>query len=229
MQDTQSQFSKDLFYRWKQQQIEKVAERGANVASPAAEEEYNNTMIRQNLNAYICHKQLDLYAQCLSANGLLDTSNEKFEINTKNKMNEVRCRTTHMAYTDCMSSKANQETVLHAASMNPNCAIRRGDLSQCLEERREVETRTNEAQCMEPYRRLVRCGLNHLWNDYWRSLTNFGESEEFHLFEMSRSHKKKQEYLEFVTSDRTIGKLSAEAVDEISTGKKPSWQLADKE
>lgn len=82
---------------------------------------------------------------------------------------------------------------------------------------------------MEPYRRLVRCGLNHLWNDYWRSLTNFGESEEFHLFEMSRSHKKKQEYLEFVTSDRTIGKLSAEAVDEISTGKKPSWQLADKE
>lgn len=209
----ESQFPKDLFHLWKQQQHEAISERGSNT-DPQVEEQYNQTMLRQNLNAFVCYKQLDDYTMCLKGYGLLDKKGEEYEINTKNKINEVKCRRTHWEYTNCMSSQKNQESVLQNATLHPACQSRQQELLECMSERKDEELKTGVAMCTQPYTRLIRCGLNHIWNEYWRSLTNFGEADEFHLFQMSRNDRKKQQYLEFASNPAAIAKTGNEVEHE---------------
>lgn len=194
-----SQFSMDLFDRWRDEQNAAIAERGSD-SDPAVEEEHNSFMIRQNMNAYVCHKQLDEYTICLEKHHLIDHSEKRHEINTKNGMNEKKCRATHNAYVGCMSSRQNQETLLQSAVLHTSCSSFRASLMRCYDANREVETKTSEPQCVPFYRHLLRCGLNHLWNDYWRALTKFGEAEEYHLYELSRDDNKKQEFLRVINS-----------------------------
>ncbi|ORC88534.1 uncharacterized protein TM35_000161720 [Trypanosoma theileri] len=194
-----SQFSMDLFDKWREEQNAAIADRGSDV-DPAVEEEHNAFMLRQNLNAYICHKQLDEYTKCLEKHHLIEHDDNRHEINTKNGINEKTCRSTHRAYVTCMSSKENQDALLQNAALHTNCTSYRMDLMNCFDANREEETKTSEPQCVPFYRRLLRCGLNHLWNDYWRALTNFGEAEDYHLYELSRDENKKQEFLRVITT-----------------------------
>ncbi|KEG11401.1 hypothetical protein DQ04_02661060 [Trypanosoma grayi] len=194
-----SQFSMDLFDQWREEQNKAIAERGTD-ADPALEEEHNSFMMRQNLNAYICYKQLDDYTACLEKHRLIEHGDKSHEINTKNGINEKKCRPTHKAYVGCMGSQQNQETLLQNAALHPNCTTYRAALMDCYNANREVETKTSEPQCILSYHRLLRCGLNHLWNDYWRALTKFGEAEDYHLYELSRDDNKKQEFLRVINS-----------------------------
>ncbi|RNF22890.1 uncharacterized protein Tco025E_03027 [Trypanosoma conorhini] len=194
-----SQFSMDLFDKWRSEQNRSIAHRGSD-ADPALEEEHNSFMLRQNLNAYVCYRQLDEYTTCLERHHLIEHADRGHEINTKNRMNEKKCRATHNAYAACMGSEKNQETLLHNAALHNNCHDFRMELMNCFTTNRELETQTSEPQCIPFYRQLLRCGLNHLWNDYWRSLTKFGEAEEYHLYELSRDDNKKQEFLRVITS-----------------------------
>lgn len=198
----QSQFSQDLFHKWKAEQNEEIASRGAD-KDPAVEEEHNNHMLRQNLNAYICYKELDKYTECLREKNLI-SSNENgggYEVNMKGNAHEKLCRPTHTAYVACMSSRRNQEALLGNAAIHPNCSRHREDLFHCMEANSEVETRTHEPQCDSKYRRMLRCGLNHLWNDYWHAITKVGDAEEYHLYELSRDDNKRQEYLRVITTN----------------------------
>lgn len=207
----QSQYSLDLFEEWRAKQNEEVSNRGAD-RDGAVEEEHNKSMLRQNLNAYVCFKELDKYTTCLEEKHLIRRRNgddgssssspaaNSFELNTRSGVNEKLCRATHKAYVSCMSSKANHEAVLQSASVEPHCTERRYSLFQCMRENEAIETQTNEAQCTAAYRSLLRCGLNHLWNRYWREINRIGDADEFHLFELSRDDTKRQEYLRTVTS-----------------------------
>jgi hypothetical protein len=218
-----SQFPKDVFHSWKREQEDKIGDRGAHL-DPSMEEEHNQSMLRQNLNAFVCYAQLDRYTDCLKANSLLDKRGEEYEVNTRNHQNEIRCRPSHVEYVNCMSSQANKEAVMQSAAMHPACQTRRQVLFECFRERQEEETRSNTPQCNEPYRRLIRCGLNHLWNEYWRSLTNFGEHEEFHLYQMSKDDRQRQQFLQFATDKDTVERIAKESAAEVKTGTVPSWR-----
>ncbi|AYU76847.1 hypothetical protein conserved [Leishmania donovani] len=210
----QSQFTLDMFEEWKAKQNEDIAQRGAD-RDPAVEEEHNRYMLRQNLNAYVCYKELDRYTTCLEDKKLIRRRDDEdgargggtgvsmassFEINTRNKVNEKLCRATHNAYVSCMSSQKNQEVVLQSASLEPHCTEGRAKLFHCLRENQVSEAQTNTPQCTDTYRSLLRCGLNHLWNHYWREITKFSDTDEFHLYELSRDDNKKQAYLRALTT-----------------------------
>lgn len=199
-----SQVSLDRFEQWKNDQQKSIGERGAD-SDPAKEEEYNQFMLRQNLNAYVCYNELDEYTTCLKANHLLnyeenEQSGRRVEINVKNKANEKLCRKVHNKYVKCMSSKRNQDAVMQNAVMQPNCTENREALLLCMAKNNEHELRTSEPQCNFLYRALLRCGMNHDWNHYWRSLTKFSDEDEYHLFELSRDENKRQEFMRLATS-----------------------------
>ncbi|KAG8344240.1 hypothetical protein ERJ75_000188300 [Trypanosoma vivax] len=194
-----SQFSMDLFDQWRREQEAKIAERGSD-ADPAVEEAHNSFMLRQNLNAYICYRKLEEYTTCLEKHNLIERTETTQEINTRNDINKKKCRSTHNAYVECMGSQRNQEALLQNAALHQNCASHHMALMECYNENRAKETQTSEPQCIPLYRRLMRCGLNHLWNDYWRALTKFGEAEDYHLYELSRDDNKKQEFVRAITT-----------------------------
>nr|CCC95280.1 unnamed protein product [Trypanosoma congolense IL3000] len=194
-----SQCSLDFFDQWRAEQRAAIAQRGSD-PDPAVEEAHNNFMLRQNLNAYICYKQLDEYTSCLEKHHLIERGDNRCEINTQNRINEKKCRSTHHAYVECMGLQRNHETLLQNAALHPSCATRHLALMECYNANRETETKSSEPQCLPFYRQLIRCGLNHLWNDYWRALTNFGEAEDYHLYELSRDDNKKQDFLRVITS-----------------------------
>ncbi|RNF07689.1 hypothetical protein TraAM80_03211 [Trypanosoma rangeli] len=114
---------------------------------------------------------------CLKRHHLIEHSDREHEINTKHSMNENKCRTTHNDYVTCMGSNNNQGTLLHNAALHSNCHDFCVELMNCFSTNRELETQTSEPQCIPFYRRLLRCGLHHLWNNYWCALTKFGEAE----------------------------------------------------
>ncbi|EPY25267.1 hypothetical protein STCU_00437 [Strigomonas culicis] len=236
----QSQVTLDLFNEWQKEQRAAVAARGAS-SDPHEEEAYNQFMLRQNLNAYVCHRELDSYTACLHEHGLLSYEREpsyrkssdtadgtsffqkhfaqnqstaaapggaaqqafsggRFEINTKNRMNERMCGRPHRAYVGCMAGREQQEVVLHHAANEARCHALRDEVLQCMEAKQEASRPTQEPQCGAPYRRLLRCGLNFLFDDYWRGLHQVGEAESFQLFELERDDNKKQEYLRMLHS-----------------------------
>lgn len=202
-----SHFSHELFQRWKEEQSDEVGQRGV-AADPKDEEEHNRLMLRQNLNAYVCYKALDAYTTCLKDNKLISyhqghggsLGSGTFEVRTDSNVNEKLCHRTLKAYKTCMTSKTSQETVMENAALHPQCHTQRFDLYTCMEENKQIESRTQEPQCTGRYRGLLRCGLNHLWDDYWRALTKIGDIEEYHLYEMSRDDVKRQEYVRMITT-----------------------------
>lgn len=198
-----SQASIDGFEEWKKEQNLAVSQRGVD-ADPAKEEEYNQFMLRQNLNAYICSQELDGYTECLQKHHLLRREEDSFsgsriEVQTARRANEKLCGKTHRAYFKCMESQINQETILQNAAQHVNCIETRKELLQCMRDNSEREMQTREPQCMHLYRSLLRCGMNHLWNHYWKSIANVGEGDEFHLYELSRDDTKKQAFMRLST------------------------------
>ncbi|KPA77025.1 hypothetical protein ABB37_07374 [Leptomonas pyrrhocoris] len=226
----QSQFSLDMFEEWKVRQNEEIANRGAD-GDAGVEEAHNRHLLRQNLNAYICYKELDQYTTCLedkklirrsddgdSGAGASSSSSAVFEVNTQNRVNEKLCRSTHNAYVSCMSAQKNQEAVLQSASLEPHCTEQREKLFHCMRTHQQTEAQTNTPQCTTAYRTLLRCGLNHLWNRYWRELTKFSDTDEFHLYELSRDDNKKQEYLRMVTTSEPQQQAHAREREEMRDG-----------
>lgn len=215
-----SQASLDAFERWKREQNTSIAKRGEDAENPAKEEEYNQFMLRQNLNAFICYDQVDQYMTCLKDNHLLRREEDSghFEINTASKANEKLCRKTHNTYVECMSSKVNQETILLDAVQHPNCTDRKENLMQCMQQHSEVEEATGKPQCEGLYRTLLRCGLNHQWNHYWRSLTKYGDAEEYRLYELSKDDGKKQEYMRLATSTSAEQEAYQRHVEQLKKG-----------
>lgn len=213
-----SQSALDGFDNWRAEQALAVAQRGAD-SDPAKEEEHNQFMIRQNLNAYICYNELDTYTACLQAHNLIHHEEDgHVETNVANKANEKFCRKSFGSYTQCMSSKTNQEAILQNASVHPSCADQRDQMLQCMSQNSAVEVSTNEPQCISLYHTLIRCGLNHQWDHYWRSLTKFTDADEYHLFELSRDDNKKQELMRLTNSTRQQQQQYAKHREDLQKG-----------
>ncbi|CCW68345.1 unnamed protein product [Phytomonas sp. Hart1] len=215
----ESQHSLDLFTEWKNEQDAEIANRGAD-PDPAVEEKFNQFMLRQNLNSYVCYKELDLYTACLQDKNLIRREGDtgSVEVNTNNKVNERLCRKTHNAYVSCMRSRPNQEMILQNALLEPHCISQRNEMLKCMEKHREKETKTQEPQCMEWYLRCLRCGLNHMWNTYWRAITKFGDAEEYQIYQLSKDDRKRQEYLRMLTTTLSEQKEMQKEKEKVFSG-----------
>lgn len=192
------------FQEWRAQQEIGIGNRGEDIGNPAAEEEYVRFMIRQNLHAYVCYRELDKFTACLEEKKLVRSADGggggQVELNTANRDYERVCKATHKAYMGCMKSQRHQEAVLENACLEPHCSSQRYAHFQCLGVNHKSELKTNEAKCEDSYRRLLRCGLNHMWNEYWRAMTKFGDAEEFSLFELTRSDRRRQDFIQAITT-----------------------------
>jgi hypothetical protein len=87
--------------------------------------------------------------------------------------------------------------VVKAAVGVNKCVPLRTDLALCVERSplgAEQGAELFEA-CQGHWRKMVRCGLNHLFEDYFREITGFGVLNEVHLFDVDND-RKKDEFLQ---------------------------------
>ena len=128
------------------------------------------------------------------------------------------CKTPFYHYSQCITSKENQETVVKTGMVNPNCRKTNESLIKCMQvhindEESEIDSGAYansedrerhfnariEEGCSAVYTKLVRCGLNHLWEEYWRAITNYGEQEEFKSYQLENKIGAKTEYNKTIT------------------------------
>lgn len=197
--DRTSQITMDNFMLWKETQKHQVSQRGAS-SDVSAEEKYIQHMVHQNLNAYICHRELDQYMTCLKEKNYIKTDHmvgaSMGIAGVNSNSHERHCRSAHLVYASCMQSRAHHETIIQNSVAEPSCMTQRVNFVECLDNNAAIESSNQVAQCSQHYRVLLRCGLNHLWNKYWRALVNLGETDEFHLYELERDDNKRQAYLD---------------------------------
>lgn len=210
----------EQFLSWKRKQAATISDRGADNADPQNERLYNDHMTRRCLDAYVCHQELDIYGQCLIKNKLWDSEKAGSLMlpETATSAIERVCKMPFHRYSQCITSKDNQETVVKTGMVNPNCRKTNESLIKCMqvhisEEESELDSGAHsrnedrerhfntriEDGCKDVYTKLVRCGLNHLWEEYWRAITNYGEQEEFKSYQLENKIGAKNEY------NKTIG------------------------
>lgn len=208
----------DRFLDWKRKQARAVADRGTDLTNPANEDTYNTHMTRRCVDAYVCYKELDVYGRCLIDNRLWDSDKMGNVMlpDQSTPMIERKCKLPFHNYTQCISSRDNQDTVVKTGMMNPNCRRTHESFIQCVQVHiREEEDEADRGRggsaashdhfnariedgCGRIYSKLVRCGLNHLWEEYWRAITNFGDQEEFKMFQLESTMGAKSEYQQHI-------------------------------
>ena len=196
--DINSQVSQDAFAVWKRQQAELITRRGEDPRNPDAEEAHNKNMLRHCLNAYICHMELDAYAGCLKKNGLWGARGDEYEVPTKAPMHQVKCPMPLEKYTKCIGSEENHRTLIGNGILNANCRPFHKTFFACIEVNKDKTIEDTERECTPAYRRLVRCGLNHLWEEYYRAVNNVGDQEDFQSFELHGDSKKREMFTTLV-------------------------------
>jgi hypothetical protein len=174
------------FNKWQLVQAKNLRARGES-ADLENEKQYIEQMIKAVLRGYVCHREVDTYTECLVRNKIVDES----EMNTASvnmRQANAFCSNEVEQYTGCMGKKQNYDTIVEAATGHGACEDLKVDLQICLE--RTVEREDQEKNCMRPYYTLLRCGLNSMFDDYWKKVSSFGTLDEMHLFEVEQDHHK---------------------------------------
>lgn len=223
----QSQVSMDAFAEWKRQQAELVTRRGEDVRNPEAEEAHNKRMMRHCLNAYICHMELDAYAGCLKKHGLWGAKSDEYEVPTKAPMHQVKCPMPLEKYTQCMGNEDNHSTLTANAIMNANCRAYHKNFYSCIDVNRNKSIEETERECAPAYRRLLRCGLNHLWEEYYRAVNNIGDQEDFQSFEIHGDPKKREMFTTLVMDTQRRIEEGDTALASIYSPKDPESEFRD--
>uniref|UniRef100_A0A7S1M0R8 Uncharacterized protein n=1 Tax=Neobodo designis TaxID=312471 RepID=A0A7S1M0R8_NEODS len=182
--------SKD-FQKWQFKQAKILRERG-KAEDMDREKSYIESMIRTVMRGYICHREVDEYSDCLVRRKLVDSSDLARAgpaLNTR--LAEQFCKSEVATYRQCMESKLNYETIVEAAIGHTCCDDLKVDMVICLEKHSE-DRKAQETHCMRDYYSLMRCGLNNMFDEYWRKVSGFGTADEMHLYEVEQDHFKKQ-------------------------------------
>lgn len=174
---------------WEKEQTEALATRGASL-KPEEDEAYLQHMMKCCLRGYICHREVDEYTQCLLEKKLLDKNKPLSEIAVNMTAAKQGCPEAMEKYLTCMGSSEHQDLIAVTASEQKKCVGKRDSLFLCLEKYFEPEDQ--EKYCKKQYSTLLRCGLNTMWDEYWKQISGFGLEEEVHLFEDAQRHKRER-------------------------------------
>jgi hypothetical protein len=179
------------YQQWKTRQTAAITERGAG----RDEESYISLMVQRNMNAYICHREVDAYAGCLQKHNLIASEDMLIPFKDKNSTHQLKCRWPLMSYQKCMASERNRSVLYESAVMHSHCGETRSKHFHCIAKHRDQELLTNEPQCIPTYRALLRCGLNFMWEEYWKKLSNLSDEDEYSMYDTeSDPHRKADVY-----------------------------------
>ena len=186
----ESYLSKD-FNKWQLKQSKNQRERG-KAEDIEREKGYIEMMIKTVMRGYICHREVDEYSDCLIRRKLVDAHDlARAGTSLNTRLAEQFCKTEVATYRQCMESKLNYETIVESAIGHTCCEDLKVDMVICLENNSD-DRKMQETNCMRNYYALMRCGLNNMFDEYWRKVSGFGTAEEMHLFEVEQDHFKKQ-------------------------------------
>ena len=145
-------------------------------------------MLKQLLRSHVCHVQVDEYAECLVRKKVI-SEDDVGRIDVNAKLAASKCKAQVDRYHTCMESQPHHQLIYEQAATNAKCTHAQQVLLGCLE-RAPPQQATQTRLCYDHYLAALRCGMNHMWNDYWRALSGFGVEEELHLFDLSRRQDK---------------------------------------
>jgi hypothetical protein len=178
---------KITFTEYQKQQTSNVTDRGAH-ESKEFEEKYIGKMIKTVLRSHVCYQEVDRYTQCLVDQNLVH-KDELWHAEVNQIKAQQRCGPAVEGYNKCMNRKENHEAVVATAVAAPQCKFVSKELVMCLE-RQPGADRDDLENCHRGYLTLLRCGLNHMWDDYWRAISKFDIEEEAIMYEASLKQKK---------------------------------------
>ena len=181
------------FKSWKNAQQQSVTDRGAS-DDPAEEEHYIARMIQAVLRSHVCYREVDAYTKCLVRRKVL-TEEQVIQMSVS-EVNQsqarAKCGSEVQAYLQCQNKREHQDMIVKAACGVNKCVPLRNDLAMCVERAPLGVEQGPELfeSCQGYWRAMVRCGLNHLFEDYFREVTGFGVLNEIHLFDLENDGKK---------------------------------------
>eukprot|EP00759_Apiculatamorpha_spiralis_P000452 PhF_6_TR10118/c0_g1_i1/m.15733 len=171
------------YTKWRQQLREDITNQGKS--DDAKEEELHlRFMLNNNLRGYVCHQEVSKYAECLVKKKVIP-SMDQINIEVNQKLAQVKCEPEVKAYEKCMKDDENHRLISFEAIQHDRCQNFRKTFMECLE-----KNVTNQDVCKQDYRASLRCGLNFMWNEYWKNITGYGDSEEYHTFAGSREQRR---------------------------------------
>ena len=182
------------FKEWKEEQAKALTNRGAS-PSDNEEENYIQTMLRHVMRAYTCHVEVDAYTRCLIEKKVVSAEHTLAESTVNMHMAEAKCPREVDKYERCLQDEERVEAVFATAIEQPRCYHQRMETLTCLE-RHKSSADEQDAFCRSGYRGLLRCGLNHMYDEYWKKISGFGQEEEVHLFEEAKVGKREKSLFE---------------------------------
>jgi len=162
-----------------QDEHQKKVNREGSFADPEQEKAYIDNLIQLNLHAYFCFKEMDALGECLQKNGLVVEGNDGMFLNTNRRLHMSKCPKQVDRVTQCLEKKDNHVALIQASATHRLCNQERVEVHLCIDKQAESG---NFEPCDQGYRRLLRCGLNHLWFEYFKAVNNIGEAEEHKMF-----------------------------------------------
>jgi len=184
------------------------------------ENAYISHMLKLNLRGYICHNELDMYAQCLKKKNLIPSLEAATGAEVNLQIARVKCESEVKKYERCLTDEENQHAIVLEAMQHSRCTEPRMACVLCFE-----KNPNNVEVCMRPYNAALRCGLNFLWNDYWKALTGFGEADEYSSMQGNKEQRRVDMMNEFVgRQSKVASKLTGGLVEEIPVPPRQTWR-----
>lgn len=183
------------FQEWRSKQNSDILDRGRSPTRDFEDEEnYIRRMIKTVLRSHICYREVDAYSECLTRHRLVSDSEiaAKGLVDVNMRLAQEKCPREISKYQACIDARANHETVIAAATTHPRCDTKRKDFLICLRKWNKTAL-LQERNCYHSeYFPLLRCGLNSLFDEYWKGVTGYSPAQELHQYEMETDGKVKR-------------------------------------
>ena len=187
------------FQEWRSKQNADILDRGRSPVKDFEDEErYIQRMIKSVLRSHICYREVDEYADCLTKHNITTDEDlaQKGLVDVNLRLAQEKCPRAVAKYTSCIEARANHETVVSAATTHERCESKRKDFLICLR-RYNAAGAIQERNCyFQEYFPLLRCGLNALFDEYWKGVTGYTPATEMHFFEVENDAKIKRKVTE---------------------------------
>jgi hypothetical protein len=194
------------FGQWRFDRQQRISIEGR---SPDPEEDYKriSASFGKVMDAYLCHLELDDLMACGQKHNII--GKQELPNLQKNKNPWLyHCDTPVTRYTSCMESSEKQATLVQAIVGHRECLKPRERMQLCVENNidhpgmRPIGISKSQTQipCHAEHRGLMRCGLNHLWHDYFRAINGIGESEDFLMFRTETDNGTRSSFENFAKS-----------------------------
>ena len=175
------------YAKWKVVRNERISVEGA---TPDATEDHKRirSCFLKVMDAYLCHVELDELAGCAVTKKLIGAGDSPNSL--KPRELDFHCAKPFSRYKSCLESEEKRATLTQAAATHSACVRQRANFQVCIERALDdpemkpnfLLQGTEHLPCDPEHRFLLRCGLNHLWNDYFRTINGVGDAEDFLSF-----------------------------------------------